>query len=339
MGKMLWPLKLAVFYPHPVTLSWWEITGAVLLLVSISCLSINFIKQRPYFTVGWLWYLGTLVPVIGLVQVGSQSMADRYTYIPLIGLFLMIAWGVPELAARWKHKKIWLAGLAMLTILPLMVATWQQVRYWQNSITLFEHTLEVTANNYLAHNALGVSLDKRRLDEAMEHYLKALRIKSDYMEAHNNLGIALEIQGRSDEAIRHFQEALRVKPDDMKAHYNLGNILLKQGQIEKSVKHYLKVLFIKADFEGAYNNLGNILLKQGRYDIAIDYYLEALRINPDLAETHNNLGVTLFRKGDMPGAVNHFREALRINPDDMDARNNLKKVAGIKRPLLKRARP
>lgn len=333
MGKMLWPSELAVFYPHPVTLSWWEVAGAGLLLGAIFFLAIKFIKQRPYFIVGWLWYLGTLVPVIGLVQVGSQSMADRYTYIPLVGLFIIIVWGVPELATRRARKKLWLPTLATLSIILLMVVAWKQVRYWQNSITLFEHTLEVTANNYLAHNALGVALGNSRLDEAKEHYLKALRINPDYMEAHNNLGIALEMQGLRDEAISHFLEALRIKPNDMKAHYNLGNILLKQGQIDKAVKHYLKVLFIKADFEGAYNNLGNILLKQGRYDIAVEYYLEALRINPDLAETHNNLGVALFRKGDRAGAVNHFREALRINPDDFDARNNLRKVAGIKRPL------
>ena len=333
MGKMLWPSKLAVFYPHPVTFSWWEVAGAGLLLGAIFFLAIKFIKQRPYIIVGWLWYLGTLVPVIGLVQVGSQSMADRYTYIPLVGLFIIIVWGVPELATRRSRKKLWLPILATLSIILLMVVAWKQVRYWQNSITLFEHTLEVTANNYLAHNALGAALGDSRLDEAKEHYLKALRINPDYMAAHNNLGIALEMQGLRDEAISHFLEALRIKPDDMKAHYNLGNILLKQGQIDKAVKHYLKVLFIKTDFEGAYNNLGNILLKQGRYDIAVEYYLEALRINPDLAETHNNLGVALFRKGDRAGAVTHFQEALRINPDDFDARNNLKKVAGIKKPL------
>lgn len=335
MLKMLWPLKLAVFYPYSETLPWWEIAGAVLLLVFISWLSIKFIKQRPYFTVGWLWYLGTLVPVIGLVQVGSQALADRYTYIPLIGLFIIIAWGIPELVTRRTARKIWLAGLATLTILALMVATWQQVRYWKNSIALFEHTLKVTEKNHLAHNALGISLDSSRLEEAVEHYLAALRIEPDYIEAHNNLGIALEIQGRPDEAIGHFQEALRAKPDDLKLHFNLGNIFLKKGQMDQAVQHYTKALFIKTDFAGSYNNLGNILLKQGRIDIAIEYYLDALRINPDSAGTHNNLGVALLRKEDMAGAVNHFREALRIDPDDLDARNNLKKVAGLKSALKK----
>jgi len=185
--KMIYPSELAVLYPFQGMLPWWEITGAGLLLVSISFLAIRVIKQSPYYAVGWLWYIGTLVPVIGLVQIGRQSMADRYTYIPLIGLFIVIAWGVPEIVAQWRHRKILLTIFATVLLSILMTVTWKHLRHWGNSITLFEHTLEVTSNNYLAHNNLGVALDiQGRTQEAIDHYLKALRIKPDYVEAHNN---------------------------------------------------------------------------------------------------------------------------------------------------------
>ena len=151
IGKMVYPSKLTVLYPHPGMLPWWKIAGACFLLVSISFLAIRVVKQSPYFAMGWLWYLGTLVPVIGLVQVGSQSMADRYTYVPLIGIFIIIAWGIPELVAQWRYRKIWLATLATVILTILMAMTWKQVGYWKNSITLFEHTLKVTTNNALPH--------------------------------------------------------------------------------------------------------------------------------------------------------------------------------------------
>jgi tetratricopeptide (TPR) repeat protein len=359
--KMIYPSKLAVLYPHSVILPWWQVTGACLLLLSISFLAIRVIKQSPYFVVGWLWYLGTLVPVIGLVQVGSQSMADRYTYIPLIGIFIIIIWSIAEFVTRWNDKKIILPTIATAILFVFMTITFLQVGYWENSITLFEHTLEVTSNNRTAHNNLGLALQEQgRIDDAIKHYLEALRIKPDYEDAHNNLGLALQEQGRIDDAIKHYLEALRIKPDYEDAHSNLGVALREQGRIDDAIKHYLEALRIKPDLEEAHNNLGIALQEQGRIDDAIKHYLEALRIKPDYGETHynlgnalkeqgriddaikhylealrimpdyedahNNLAIALFHKGDIDGAIDHFRKALQINPNYIHAKNNLKKA-------------
>jgi protein O-mannosyl-transferase len=327
IGKMIYPSKLAVLYPHPGMLPWWEIAGACFLLVSISLLAIRVVKQSPYFAVGWLWYLGTLVPVIGLVQVGSQSMADRYTYVPLIGLFIIVACGVPELVKQWRYRKIGLTTLATVFLTILMAMTWKQVGYWENGITLFEHALKVTSNNHVAHNNLGLALDKQgHTAEAIEHYLQALRIKPDLEEAHNNLGLALDKQGHTAEAIEHYLQALRIKPDYAKAHNNLGLALDKQGHTAEAIEHYSQALRIKPDFAEAHYNLGLALDKQGHTAEAIEHYLQALRIKPDFAEAHYNLGLALKDEGRTDEAIDHYLQALRIKPDYAEAHYNMGNV-------------
>ena len=327
IAKMIWPSNLAARYPHPGMHSGLKIAGACLLLAAVSLGVIRVIKHRPYFTVGWLWYLGTLVPVIGLVQVGGQAMADRYTYVPHIGLFIVIAWGAPELAAQWRHRKILLAVLAIALLSILTAVTWKQAGYWKNSITLFEHTLAVTSNNWLAHNNLGAALSAQgRMDEAMGHYLEAVRIKPDYVDAHNNLGKAFYKKGRTKEAISHYLQALRKKPDDAGTNYNLGNAFYRQGRAEEAIDHYLQALRIESDNADLHINLGAALTKQGRTDEAMKHYLAALRIKPDHVDAHYNLGAAFFAKGDIKGAIDHFSKVLKINPDDLYAKNNLKKL-------------
>ena len=314
--KMLCPLKLAVLYPHPGSYPWWQITGACSLLLFISFSAIRVIKQSPYFFVGWFWYLGTLVPVIGLVQVGTQSMADRYTYIPFIGIFMIISWGTPELAKRWHHLKIFLSPIATAILFILIVVTSIQAGYWKNSITLFEHTLEATSNNYRAHNSLAGALQKQgRIDEAIRHYEEVLRIRPDYVDAHYNLGIFLKGQGRIDEAIRHYEEALRIRPDYADAHYNLGNVLRVQGRLNETIRHYEEALRIKPDYMSAHYNLGNALRERGRMDEAIRHYEEALRIKPYFMNAHNNLVLLLRRQGRIDEAIRYYEELLHIKPD------------------------
>jgi len=291
IAKLIWPAKLAVFYPHPGIVPGWKAAGALVLLAAITLIVIRNIQQRPYLIVGWFWYLGTLVPVIGLVQAGTQGMADRFVYVPLIGLYICIAWGFPELFGRRAYKKTWLAVLATVLFAILMAVTWKQVGYWQNSVTLFEHALEVTSRNWLLHN---------------------------------NLGIALEKQKRTDQAIAHYLAAVRIKPDYAQAHFNLGHVLEKRGRTDQAINHYLEALRIKQDYPDAYFNLGNTLARQGFTDEAIGYYLKALRIKPDFSSAHNNMGIALIKKGDIKRAMAHFREALRINPDNVSAKNNLK---------------
>ena len=229
--KMLWPHQLAVLYPHPGMLPWIQVIGACLLLVFISMLAVMALKRYPWLIVGWVWYIVTLVPVIGLVQVGSQAMADRYTYVPLIGIFIMIAFGVPELLSGWRYRKIGLSTMAVACLLVLMATTWFQVRYWANSVTLFERALAVTENNYVLHSNLGVTLfSKGKVDEAIGHFHDAMRINPRYAKAHNNLGTALIHKGKVKKAIAHFREALRIRPGYSDAHDNLQKAISLVGK-------------------------------------------------------------------------------------------------------------
>jgi tetratricopeptide (TPR) repeat protein len=324
IGKMIWPDRLAVFYPYPDMLPLWQVAGAGLLLGCVSLLVILVVRRRPYLMVGWLWYLGTLVPVIGLVQVGSQAMADRYTYVPLIGLFIMIAMGVPDILSGWRYRRIVMALSAGLLLLILMIVTWLQLRYWQNGVRLFEHSLEVTAGNSLSQFNLGLALaDQGKTQEAIVHYTAALRIKPDYAEAYYNLGVALAQQGKNQEAISHYTKALEIKPDYANAHNNLGVALADQGKTQEAIAHYTEALRIDPNNAYAHNNLGLILAQQGRNQEAIAHYTEALRIEPDYAEVHNNLGVALALQGGNREAITHFTKALEIKPDDAEAHNNL----------------
>ena len=261
IGEMVYPFKLAVFYPHSGMLPWWKIVVACLLLVSISFLAIRSVKQCPYFAMGWLWYLGTLVPVIGVIQVGTQTMADRYTYIPLIGTFVILAWGVPELVEKWRHRKIWLGTSTTVFFAVLMAMTWKQVGYRENSIMLFEHTLKITTNNYAAHNNLGAALNaQNRPTKAMEHFLKALRIKPGFLIARMNLGISFDKQGRTAEAIEQYSEILRIKPNYGEVHNNMGIALARTGDVEGAINHFRKALEINPDNIQAKRNLEQALI-------------------------------------------------------------------------------
>ena len=301
IGKMLWPAHLAVFYPYAQSQSGWWATAAFLGLVGISVAVIRAGPRRPYLLVGWFWYLGTLVPVIGLVQVGDQAMADRYTYVPLIGLFIVVAWGVPELLARWPLPRLALPAAAGLVILACAITAWGQVQYWEDSTTLWTHTLAVTTGNNIAHNNLGVSLaDQGKLDEAIAHYCEALRIKPDYANAHNNLGVALADRGKTDRAIAHYSEALRIQPDYADAHINLGVSLAEQGKVDQAIVHFTEALRIQPDSAKAQNDLGVALASQGKVDQAIAHFTEALRIQPDYADAQKNLGIALRGKNADP---------------------------------------
>ena len=268
IGKMIWPHNFAVFYPHPGIIPMWQVVGAGLSLACLTVLSAMLFRagrRFPYCAVGWLWYLGTLVPVIGLVQVGSQAMADRYTYIPLIGLFIMISWGFYDVVRGWKNRHIVLAISTGVVLLALMACTWFQVGLWKNSTMLFKHALNVTDNNYKAHNLLGIALEGQgRLTDALRHYSEALRIKPDYAEAQYNIGTILMRQGRLTDALRHYSEALRIKPDYADAHNNLGVALARQGRLKEAINHFYEALRIKPDFSHAHSNLGVALKQQER---------------------------------------------------------------------------
>ncbi|MDM8517115.1 tetratricopeptide repeat protein, partial [Desulfobacterales bacterium HSG16] len=266
--KMIWPHQLSVHYPHPVTLPLWKAGLACLLLISISTQALRTVKRTPYFAVGWLWFLGTLVPVIGLVQVGTQSMADRYTYVPLTGIFIIIAWGIPDLFETYKKSLRNGFGKAVIVIsawtilLTLMMTTWLQVQYWRNSITLFQHAINVNPDNVVAHSNLALALaPKGWLDEARIHFIEALRVNPGHLKSHIGLGLICMAYGKLDKAIEHNTNALKIDFESYAAHNNLGNALMHIGKIKKAIAHFRYALKINPDCEPARNNLDEALKK------------------------------------------------------------------------------
>ena len=325
LGKMLCPAGLAVLYPlpkdGPPAL---EVVAAAAVLVAISTAVFAARRTCPYLLFGWLWYLGTLVPVIGLVQVGEQAMADRYTYLTQIGLYAAIAWGAAHAAGSWRSRCPGFAAVSALVVAALIVCAWQQTRCWRDSETLWTHTLACTSRNSTAHYNLGLVLAGRgQADEAIGHYRKALKIEPDRLEAHNTLGNALAARGQADEAIAQYRQALEIKPNDVVAHNNLGYALAGRGQLDEAIGHYRKALEIKPDDVVAHNNLGLALARRGRVDEAIFQYREALEIKPDYVKAYSNLGNALFRGGHVDEAIAQYRRALEIKPDYAEAHFNL----------------
>ncbi len=259
IGKMIWPLHLAVLYPFRE----WHLLQVMMsgsLLLVLSGLAILNRRRFPYLITGWFLYLGTLVPVIGLVQVGIQRMADRYTYVPLIGLFIIVAWGMADISAKWRYQKTVVAVFSSIILFFYMVCTWFQVGYWQNGITLFKHTVEVTHNNSVAYCELGHALDQSgKPNEALDPYFKALQINPNYAEAHNNIGVILACQNKDKEAIIHFYEVLRIDSGYAGAYYNLGKIFANQRRIKESILNYRKALRFSPDMTEALYNLAWIL--------------------------------------------------------------------------------
>ena len=307
--NMIWPVKLTVLYPHPGnSLPLWKGVVAGLALVLITVLVVRKARKIPYLAVGWLWYVVTLIPVIGIVQVGSQAMADRYTYITLIGLFVIIAWSANDLLSKWLRRKIWLGTLAAIILPVLIVLTWKQVQYWENNITLYEYTLKHTSNNVIIHNNLGTALYKQdRTEEAVEHYLQALQLKPDHAKAHNNLGLAYGDSGMHEEAIKAYKRTIRIDPDFAKAHYNLGNAYYDLGMHKVAIESYKQTVRIDPDYAKAHNNLGLVYGKSGKLKEAIEAFKQAIRIDPDYTETHYNLGYAYVLSNDRDSALEQYK--------------------------------
>ncbi len=359
LGKIFVPINLAPFYPllfSSVTLAKVILSGAVLLVVTAAV--IVPIRKYKYPAVGWFWYLGTLIPVIGLVQVGSQSMADRYVYVPLIGFSIAFTWGVSDLAAKLKLKKAAVITVSVIILAVLSLLTFRQVGYWKNDMTLFSHTAQVTEDNYLAHAILGNELaDEEKYNEAAVHFDKALQIKPRYLEALNNIGFALVRRGDAEDAIPFLEAALEIDPNDTKANYNLANALQYLGRTEESISHYEKAvqfnpyfaegrnnfgyaLFLldrydeahkqyvssielKPDYETAHYNLANLCQARGQLDKAMIHYQIAIDLKPDYVAAHYNLAIVYLKQNEVDPAVTHLREALKINPEFTPAQKAL----------------
>ena len=329
--KTFWPRNLAVFYPFPVHFPLWELAAAVLLLLIVSLAAIAAARRLPYLLVGWCWYLVTLLPVIGIIQVGKHARADRYTYLPLIGLFIMAAWGIPELLKKWRYQGPALLLSAALILAGLSIGTWRQVACWQDSITLFRHALSVTTDNDVAHNNLGTALRKNGdIEGAASQYREVLRINPDDGEAHNNLGNVLYLRGEVREAESHLREALRIRPQSAEVHYNLGNVLLSQGRTDEGLSQLRAALVENPDYGEAYFNLANVLASQGKFSEAITNFGEVLRLNPNDEKAHNNMGRALLIEGRIDEAIAHFQAALSIQPDLQFAQDNLREALELR---------
>lgn len=316
LGKLFWPADLAFFYPHPPQWPVALVVGAVLLLTVVSVLAFQLRHRQPSLLVGWCWFLGTLVPVIGLVQVGQQSMADRYTYIPSVGILIALVWGVSVLLARHAQIARSVAIAGSVAALVCLVLTRNQTRVWSSTESLCRHAIASVPNNYLAHDMLGAVLEKRgEHDAALREHLRALEINPNYADAHNNLGVGLQHQGKLAEAVEHYQRALQLRPRYGEAHYNLAVALESAGQFDNAVTEYRRALAQRRNYTDAHYNLGLLYGRLGRLDLAIVEFRAVLAINPQLADAHNNLGVSLDRLGQSELALPHYQEAIALRPD------------------------
>lgn len=321
IGKSFWPTHLAAIYPYPSRWPFLLVAGAAAMLIILSAVFVRYRARHPYLLVGWLWYLGTLVPVIGLVQVGNQPMADRYTYLPAVGLFVMVAWGLAELVAN-RSRLRWLAvGPGVVAVLVCALVTRAELRYWRNSETLFRHAIAVTSSgNPGAHNLLGVQLASRhQTDEAMNCYQTALKINPRFPPAWNNIGCLLIDQGRYEEAITNCETALRLDPSFAEAHNNLATALVSSGRFKDASEQYSKALQLRPDYAQAHYNFANALAGQGQIASAAEHYRAALRSSPGWASAHNNLGFMLIKESKPDEAVAEFRLVLAQDPGMWEA--------------------
>jgi tetratricopeptide (TPR) repeat protein len=292
---MLWPVPLAIFYPHPrAALSLWPVAGAALFLLGITVLVFWKGRHFPYLVLGWLWYLGTLIPVIGILQVGDQAIADRYAYVPLIGLFIIVAWGAADWASRKAGRRRGISWAAISVVAVLAIASWHQLTYWESSLSIFQRALALTGNNYVAHHNVGVALfEAGQVDAAIDHFQTSIQI-SPKAETQFSLAVALEQKSRSSEAMSHYQESLRINPNYFMAHVNLGSLLYRAGQVGEATDHYLRANQIQPS-PMAYFNLGVIYQESGQWEEAIHAYREALKLNPNQAGARENLDRILAR--------------------------------------------
>ena len=320
LGKAFWPANLAVHYPHPGSWPPGWVAGASAVLLGVSVWTVMARRRQPYLLAGWVWFLVTLLPTIGIIQASSQAMADRFAYVPLIGLFIMVVWFVADLWPAGRSRGVALTITTVAMLAACLVATRLQLRYWRDSEALFRRAVSVTKRNFLAEYSLGCALGaKNKLDEAQTHFTAALKIKPDYAEAYDNLGVVLQMQGKSAAAEAEFRAALQLKPGLTRAHNNLGLTLQARGQGSEALAELHETLRLQPNDSEAHNNLGKILAEQGKLAEAAAELEEAIRLRPDYAGAHYNLGSVFVLKGQLPEAVGPYLAALKAQPDYADA--------------------
>ena len=322
--KMLWPANLAAFYPHPVSVSLWQVLVALAFLAAVTVLVLRSARSRPYLAVGWLWYLAVLVPMIGLIQVGRQAMADRYTYVPFIGLFIMIAWGVTEGVRAWRHRRgtvghahtSFLTAVSLAVVVALAACTWQQTGYWRDGVRLWKHTVSVTTGNSLAHYNLGTAYARLgRYAEAIDACKEATHLDPAYADAYNNMGSAYVRLGRYAEAVEALKQAIRINPHDADAYFNLGADYVQLGEYAEAAEAYRQAIRLNPTDVDACYNLGNACGEMGRCSEAVESFKQAIRMKPDFALAHLHLGITHAGMGNKALAVDEYRTLKTLDPE------------------------
>ena len=373
LAKLFWPADLCAQYVHP---GYWpaeKVWLAGMVVLGLSVLAYSRRRCQPYWLIGWLWYLGTLVPTIGLVQVGTQSMADRYVYIPCLGVLISLVWGVGELTRRWRYQAAGLAVIGGVVLLVCVALTRHQVGYWKDGVTVWGHTVAVEKDNYSAHDILGralfvqgrfdeairefqesirlkpdldaaepryylgdIFMQQGRVDEAIEQFQKAMEIPHPNLAvAHDKLGLIYTQMGQLDTAILHYQKAVEIEPLSGVAQNNLGRVLLLKGQMDEALVHLQKALALEPDAEMARVNLGYAYFQMGRLNEAVSQYQEAVRLKPHWPDAHQSLGVVLCKQGRLDEGIHEFQEALRLQPDLAVTRNDLAAAVRLKESLAK----
>jgi tetratricopeptide (TPR) repeat protein len=364
IAKLIWPTRLAPIYPYVLHWPHGDALIATLLLVVITGLAVWQWKRRPYLLAGWAWYLGTLVPVIGLVQVGNQSIADRYTYVPAIGLLVMLVWSVTEWIGNHQWRAIGARLVAVGGVTACALVTQTQLMYWQNTETLFQHAVAVTTNNHVAWSSLGfyfadrhetrqaercfrtalsinpgsffawnklanVLVEQGRYEEAMSACQMALSSNPQMAAAHRTLGLVLVKQGRVEEAIGQYEESLRIEPDDASAHYNLANAFTRIGRFEKAREHYQQSVRLDPSSADAHNNLAYMFVRENKLTEAASEFRAALALEPGSWHAHYGLGDALARQGKLKEAANEFLQVLKIEPKSASAQAQINRIAWI----------
>jgi protein O-mannosyl-transferase len=323
LEKTFWPHNLAVFYPISDQLPAWQVLGTAMLLIFVSVAVIVMIKSRPYLFIGWSWYVITLLPVIGIIRVGDFAMADRYTYLSLIGTGIMLGWGIPHVFPNINIRKNILLPIGIIFIAILAFMTNKQCGYWKNSTILFNHALQVTKDNYLAYNNLGNALlDEGKYEEAVDRYNNALRIIPSYVLSYNNRGNAYTKLGQYQLAMNDCNEAIRLNPDDFLGYFNRGNVYKKIGQYQHALEDYNKAIRLNPDNSTIYFNRGNTYISLGQYQTAIEDFNKVILLNPASFDTYNNRAFIYVKLGQYQQALEDYSQAILLKPDYSDAYSN-----------------
>ena len=324
LGKLFWPVDLCALYPHPGHWPAGRVWFSGLLLLCLSVAAVAARRRYPYGWTGWFWYLGTLVPVIGLVQVGSESMSDRYSYIPSIGVLIVVVWGGHQLTKGWPFQRTGLGLLGAGAILACVAVTRHQIGFWTDTATVCRRAIAVTENNYDAHSRLGRALfSQGHVDDAIGEFQATLKVRPDYVEAWCSLGRSYAVKGQPDEAMAYYQKALDIQPNSVVAHNNLSDLLYHRGRLDEAIVHAQKALAVEPDNVTALNNLGSAFALEGRLAEALAAFQRAAELDPDNAAVQTNFGSLLLRMGRMEEVIVHSQNALVIESNNVPALNNL----------------